>query len=78
MKKDKHSDTEAAEANIRLNEIMNEDNKVTYNMGASSTTEANIAIQEAFYSEDTNEDVLPTYIANNNTSAIIINDKDNR
>jgi hypothetical protein len=76
MKKDEFLNTEAAKANIDLNEIMNEDNKIIYKKGASSTTEANIAIQEDFYSENRHEEVLPTYI-NNETPAIKITGKDN-
>lgn len=75
MKKDEPLNMETAKANIELNEIMNEDNKITYKKGASSTTEANIAIQEHFYSENNNEEVLPTYI-NNETPAIKITGKD--
>lgn len=70
----KISDMETAEVNIKLNEKMNEDNKIIYK-GAGSTTEANIAIQEAFYSENNSEEVLPTYL-NNNTPAIKVTGKD--
>lgn len=76
MKKDMNSDVEMAEANIELNKIMNEDNKIIYKNGPSSTTEANIAIQEDFYAGNTQDKVLPTYI-NNNTPAIKVTDKDN-
>jgi len=76
MKKDEFLNTEAANANIDLNEIMKEDNKIIYKKGASSTTEANIAIQEDFYSENRRGEVLPTYI-NNETPAIKITGKDN-
>ncbi|MFJ8237800.1 hypothetical protein ACIQ34_19040 [Ureibacillus sp. NPDC094379] len=68
-------DMETAEVNIKLNEKMNEDNKILYKKGASSTTEANIAIQEAFYAENNSDEVLPTYL-NNNTPAIKITGKD--
>ncbi|MEI4768073.1 hypothetical protein WAX74_00165 [Psychrobacillus sp. FJAT-51614] len=74
MKKDEFINMETAEANIDLNEIMNEDNKITSKKGASSTTEANIAIQEEFY-DASHEEVLPTYIYNN-TPAIKITGKD--
>ncbi|MFJ8065665.1 hypothetical protein ACIQYS_13615 [Psychrobacillus sp. NPDC096426] len=75
MKKDKFLNMETAEANIELNEIMNEDNKFTFKKGASSATEANIAIQEEFYAKNNQEEVLPTYI-NNDTPAIKISGKD--
>lgn len=76
MKKDEFLNMETANANIDLNEIMNEDNKITYKKGVRSTTEANIAIQEDFYSENNYEEVIPTYI-NNETPAIKITGKDN-
>ena len=37
MKKDELLNMESANANIDLNEIMNEDNKIIYKKGASST-----------------------------------------
>ena len=76
MKKDEFLNMETAKANIDLNKIMNEDNKIIYKKGASSTTEANIAIQEDFYSENSHEEVMPTYIING-TQAIKFIDKDN-
>jgi hypothetical protein len=76
MKKDELLKMEASKANIDLNEIMNDDNKIIYKKGASSPAEANIAIQEDFYSENNHEEVLPTYI-NNETPAIKITGKDN-
>ena len=74
MKKDEFLNMETAKANIDLNKIMNEDNKIFYKKGASSTTEANIAIQEDFYSENSHEEV-PTYIINGTQATFI--DKDN-
>lgn len=75
MKKDEYKNMEAAQVNIDLNEIMNEDNKITYKKGASSITEVNNAIQDDFYSENSQEEVIPTNI-NNETPAVIITGKD--
>ncbi|SES17368.1 hypothetical protein [Psychrobacillus sp. OK032] len=76
MKKNEFQNMETAEANIELNEIMNEDNKLIYRKGASSATEANIALQEEFYAKNNQEQVLPTYISNNDTPVIIVTGKD--
>jgi hypothetical protein len=75
MKKDGLLNTEAAEANIELNEKMNGNNQIFQKKKVSSVTEANMAIQEEFYGENNEEDVLPTYLSNN-TPAIKINRKD--
>lgn len=75
MKKDERLNTKAAEANIELNEKMNEDNGISHKRKVSSVTEANMAIQEEFYGKNNKEDVLPTYLSNN-TPAIKINHKD--
>ena len=75
MKKDEFLNMETAKANIDLNKIMNEDKKIFYKKGASSTTEANIAIQEDFYSENSHEEGMPTYIINGTQATFI--DKDN-
>ena len=75
MKKDERLNTKAAEANIELNERTNEDNGLSDKRKVSSATEANMAIQEEFYGENKEEDVLPTYLYNN-TPAIKINHKD--
>ncbi|MEK4486110.1 hypothetical protein MHH81_11040 [Psychrobacillus sp. FSL H8-0484] len=75
MKKEESLDMETAEANIELNKLVNEDNKITYKKGASSSAEANIAIQEEFYTENNQEEVLPTYV-NYNTLGFKITDKD--
>ena len=72
MKKDERLNTKAAEANIELNEKMNEDNGTSHKRKVSSVTEANMAIQEEFYGKNNKEDVLPTYLYNN-TPAIKIN-----
>ena len=74
MKKDERLNTKAAEANIELNEKMNEDNGISHKRKVSSVTEANMAIQEEFYGKNNKEDVLPTYLSNN-TPAIKINHK---
>ena len=75
MKKDDFLNMETAETNIELNEIMNEDNKLIYGKGASSTTEVNIAIQEEFYAKNNQEEVLPTYVSNNGTPVIKVTGK---
>lgn len=75
MKKDEFLNMETAETNIELNEIMNEDNKLIYRKGASTTAEVNIAIQEEFYAKNNPEEILPTYI-NNDTAAIKVTYKD--
>ena len=77
MKKDERLNTKAAEANIELNEKMNEDNGISHKRKVSSVTEANMAIQEEFYGKNNKEDVLPTYLSNN-TPAIKINHKINQ
>lgn len=65
MKQNDFLNMETAEANIELNKIMNEDNKIIYKKGASSTAEANIAIQEDFYSENSLDEELSNNIINN-------------
>lgn len=70
-------DMEAAEANIELNEKMNENSQIPHGKGekASSTTEANLEIQDAFYGENKQDEGAPTYIYNN-TPAIKITGND--
>ena len=77
MKKDERLNTKAAEANIELNEKMNEDNGISHKRKVSSATEANMAIQEEFYGKNNKEDVLPTYLYNN-MPAIKINQSNKR
>ncbi len=74
VKKDKFVNMEAAEANIDLNKVMNEENKIIYKKGARSSTEANIAMQEDFYSDNEPKEVTPTYITNGTQATFI--DKD--
>ena len=62
IKKDERLNTKAAEANIELNERMNEDNRISHKRKVSSATEANMAIQGEFYGKNNKEDVLPTYL----------------
>lgn len=62
MKKEESLNMETAEANIELNKLVNEDNKITYKKGASSSAEANISIQDEFYTETNHEKVLPTHV----------------
>lgn len=77
MKKEGIFDIEAAEANIELNEKMNDNSQIPHGKSgeASSTTEANFQIQEAFNSESNQDESLPTYIYNN-TPAIKITGND--
>lgn len=74
MKKDELLKMETAEVNIDLDEIKNKDNNINSKKGVSSTTEANIAIQEDFY-DDSHEEVLLTYM-HSNTPIIKITGKD--
>ncbi len=67
MKKEGLFGAEAAEANLELDEKMNEG--YSLHGKAHSTTEANLKIQEAFYGEDYYDEAAPTYI-NNDTPAI--------
>ena len=72
MKKEDMFDMEAAEANLELDEKMNEDSQIPHGKGedeVSSVTEANLEIQNAFYGEKNKDEVLPTYM-NNETPAI--------
>lgn len=70
MKKEDLFDMEAAEANLELNEKMNEESQIPHGKGeVSSTIEANFEIQNAFYGEKNKDEVLPTYM-NNETPAI--------
>ena len=74
MKKEELFDMEAAEANLELNEKMNDSGQISHGKGeegASSTTEVNLEIQEAFYGKNKHDGAVPTYI-NNNTAAIKI------
>ena len=67
MKKEELFDAEANEANMKLSEKMNDGSSIPHRPaveGESSTTEANLKIQEAFYGEDNQNDVVPTYVTN--------------
>lgn len=71
-------DQEANEANMKLNQELDDNSKRPHSAGEgeeSSTTEANLKIQEAFYNEENSDGIIPTYI-NNNTSAIKITGND--
>ncbi|WP_419962495.1 hypothetical protein [Psychrobacillus sp. BM2] len=76
MKKEKFLEMETTEANIELNKLVNEDNKITYKKRASSSAEANIAIQEEFYTENNHKEALPTHV-NYNALGFKITDKEN-
>jgi hypothetical protein len=73
MKKEGLFDREANEANLELDEKMNEGQML--HGKAHSTAEANLKIQEAFYGEDHYDEAASTYI-NNNTPAIKITGND--
>ncbi len=65
-------ENEANEANMKLNEKMNDDSNIPHGAGeVSSTTETNLKIQEAFYSENDQDEAVPTYMSSN-TPAIKI------
>ncbi|WP_394235348.1 hypothetical protein [Niallia oryzisoli] len=71
-------DQEANEANIKLNQELDDNSKRPHRSGnaeVSSTTEANLKIQDAFYNEENSDGIIPTYL-NNNTPAIKITGKD--
>jgi hypothetical protein len=74
MDKENFSDKEAYEANMKLSKIMKVDAHIPHGVGEgqeNSVTEANLKIQEAFYNENDQDDVLPTYMTNE-TAAIKI------
>ena len=62
MKKEEFLDMKTTEANIDLNKLVKEKNKITNQKGASSSADANIAIREEFYTENNDEEVLPTHV----------------
>ncbi|WP_338449003.1 hypothetical protein R4Z09_22735 [Niallia oryzisoli] len=78
MEDQKFFDQEANEANIKINQEL-DDNSYrphrTGKEGENSTTEANMKIQEAFYNEENSDGIIPTYL-NNNTPAIKITGND--
>ena len=68
MKKEDVFDMEATEANLELNEKMNDSNQISHGKGegeVSSITEVNLDIQEAFYGKKNKDAVLPTYMSEN-------------
>jgi hypothetical protein len=74
MKKEGFLDTEAVEANKELDKKMNDNSPIPHGAGekvVNATTEANLEIQEFFYGENRQDEILPTYI-NENTPAIKI------
>ena len=65
-------DNEATAANMKLSEIMKDDAHIPHGVGEgqeNSVTKANLKIQEAFYNENDQDDVPPTYVTNE-TAAI--------
>ena len=82
MKKEELFDMEATEANLELNEKMNDSGQASPEKGeegVSSTTEVNLEIQEAFYGKKNKDDVLPTstYMSGN-TPAIKVSGTNNK
>lgn len=78
MEKENLFDNEATAANMKLSEKMNDNTQISHGMGdgeKNSVTEANLKIQEAFYNENDQDDVLPTYMTNE-TAAIKITGND--
>ncbi|KAA9027596.1 hypothetical protein [Niallia endozanthoxylica] len=68
-------DREANEANIKLNQELDQNGYRSNNNRISaenSTTEANLKMQEDFYNDNNADGVIPMYLNNNNTPAIII------
>ncbi|KKB34439.1 hypothetical protein [Bacillus thermotolerans] len=76
MKKEDLFDQEASEANLKLNEELNDDMTILHEAeGSDSSAEANLKIQEEFNSHRPKEEVFPTYLYNN-TPAIRVTRKD--
>ena len=64
------------EANIKLNERMNADNNSPNRKEAGNTsTDTNLKIQDAFYGENNQEEVIPTYVTNETAAIKITGDK---
>lgn len=75
MKPKNLQNNEAVQANMELNEKMNQDNEVPRKKKITSATEANMAIQDEFYGETEHEHVVPSFIYNN-IPAIKVNNRD--
>ena len=70
--KENQFDNEATAANIKLSEKMKDNTHIPHGLSEgeeSSVIEANLKIQEAFYNENDQDDVPPTYVTNE-TAAI--------
>jgi hypothetical protein len=59
------------EVNIKLNKGMDANSQGLSKNDGSSITETNFKLEDAFYGEKTQEDVVPTYVTNE-TAAIKI------
>ncbi|WP_338472200.1 hypothetical protein R4Z10_05495 [Niallia sp. XMNu-256] len=66
----KQSEHRANEANLKLDEIMNPDNNISTNE-SQSVTDTNLELQNAFYGDRSQDDVVPTYVTTE-TAAIKI------
>lgn len=75
VKKQRQFDEEAVEANIALNDRLEDGHVHASTEGLSEAESANIKLQEAFYDDSEKNDIAPTYM-NNNTPAIKINPHD--
>ena len=78
MVKENHFYNEATAANMKLSEKMKDNTHIPHGLSEgeeSSVTEANLKIQEAFYNENDQDNVLPTYMTNE-TAAIKITGND--
>ncbi|WP_428911415.1 hypothetical protein [Niallia sp. Krafla_26] len=64
-------DLRANEANLKLNERMNEGNNNTNQIEGHSVTDTNMKLDEAFYGEDKHDNTVPTYVTTE-TAAIKI------
>jgi hypothetical protein len=70
---------EADEANIKLNNELDNDSRPYRSKSGktNSITETNLKIQNAFYHDSNDEDVIPTYVTNE-TAAIKITEDRNK
>ena len=78
MEKENLFDNEAIAANMKLSEKMKDNTHIPHGLSEgeeSSVTEANLKIQEAFYNENDQDSVPPTYMTNE-TAAIKITGND--
>ena len=78
MEKENLFDNEATAANMKLSEKMNDHTQIPHGMDDGEknfATEANLKIQEAFYNDNDQDNVPPTYMTNE-TAAIKVTGND--